>query len=509
MKVIPLPLYYEEKEGQLILTDTTFHFSEELAESAAFFQQFILMKTGINLRSEKYAQINFVLDFNLGEEEYQLDISEHSLMLAARTDSGAYYGIQTLIQLLEYKDGKYYYPEIYIEDRPKFAYRGFMFDIARHFFGKGEIMRLIDLISFHKFNYLHLHLTDDQGWRLESEKYPRLQEISSRRRGTILKDGTIDGIAHYGYLKKQELKEIVEYARLRHLEVIPEIDMPGHMTSLLAAYPELLCSGVNDNIEVRSAWGISKDILCAGNELTYKILEDLLLEVMEVFPSRYIHLGGDEAPKDNWRNCSLCQEKIKKENLENEEALQAYFFNHFQNFLSKYGRVAIGWNDGLHPDLNESVIIQHWKPGTRKKTVKAANSSRKVIMSDFLYLYLDYPYAMTPLAKTYNYNPLKGIEKEENILGIEAPLWTEWVANRAKIDFQIFPRIAAVAEVAWTAPELKDYDSFRKRLNYLYPIYQKMGVNFARNKEIKPGFLKRIINTRSWWKNEDSEFLKE
>ena len=276
MKVIPLPLYYEEREGKLLLTDTNFNFSDELTNSANFFSNFLTRNTGLKLKNEKFAQINFLLDFSLGEEEYRLDISEHSLNLSARTDCGAFYGVQTLIQLLDYENGKYFFPEIYIEDAPHFEYRGFMLDIVRHFFDKQEIMRLIELVSLHKFNYFHLHLTDDQGWRIESEKYPRLQEIASRRRGTILKNGTIDGVPHYGYLKKEELKEIVEYAKKHHLEVIPEIDMPGHMNALIAAYPELLCEGVSERPEVRTSWGISKNILCAGNEKTYAMLEDLL-----------------------------------------------------------------------------------------------------------------------------------------------------------------------------------------------------------------------------------------
>lgn len=509
MKVIPLPLYYEEKAGKLFLSASSFHYSEELENAATYFRNFLFRYAGIKFRDEKFAQVNFLLDFNLREEEYRLDISEHSLTLSARSDRGALYGVYTLIQLLEFENGKYYFPEIYIEDAPHFSYRGFMLDIARHFFDKHTIMRLIELASLHKMNYFHLHLSDDQGFRFESEKYPRLQEVASRRKGTILKDGTIDGIPHYGYLKKEDLKEIVAFADKFHIEIIPEIDMPGHMNALLAAYPDLICEGVNEKPEVRTSWGISKNILCAGNEKTYSMLEDLLLEIIDIFPSRYIHLGGDEAPKDNWRHCPRCQEKIRKENLQDEEALQAHFTNHFQKFLAEHGKTAIIWNDGLHPTLNPEILIEHWKAGTRKKTVKAANSGRRVIMSDFLSLYLDYPYAMTPLMKTYNFDPLKGVEKPENILGVEAPLWTEWVASEAKIDFQVFPRLAAVAETGWTVPKLKNYSDFISRLEHLYTLYQKLGVNYARGKEKKPNLLKRIIGTRKWWKNEDSEFLND
>jgi len=506
MKIVPLPLHLEPREGRLDLLDSAFNYSEELANAATIFQDFLKKETGISLRKEKFAKFNFLLDFSLQREEYRLEISENTLTLSAKSDQGALHGVRTLQQLLEYDGGRFYFPAVYIEDAPHFPYRGFMLDIARHFFSKRTIMRLIELASLHKLNFFHLHLSDDQGFRFESEKFPRLTEVGSTRRGTILKDGTVDGVPHSGYLTKADLKEIVAYAERLHIEVIPEIDMPGHMNAVLAAYPELLCEGIKEEIEVRPAWGISKNILCAGNEKTYSLLEELLAEIIEVFPCRYIHLGGDEAPKANWKKCPRCQEKIRKEGLKDEEALQAHFLNHFSKFLEGKGKTVIAWNDGLHPDLDPDIIIEHWKPGTRRKTVKAVNSGRKVVMSDFLHLYLDYPYAMTPLAKTYGFNPLEGVEKPENILGIEANLWTEWVATPEKIEFQVFPRLAAAAEVGWTAPELKDYDNFLSRLERLYAIYQKKGVNYARGKEKKPNILKRIAGTRRWLRDENAEF---
>jgi hexosaminidase len=504
MNVIPLPNQYRMSNGFFTLRKATINYGEELAASAKMLTAHLKEKTGIQIPKAAYATINFILDFNLAEEEYRLQIREDALTLSARNNRGAFYGVQTLKQLLE-KAEDWRFPACEIVDAPRFAHRGFMLDVARHFFPKAEILRLIDLIAFHKFNFLHLHLTDDQGWRIEIDKYPLLSKIASTRKGTILKDGSVDNISHSGYYTKAELREIVAYAAAHQIEVIPEIDMPGHMQALLAAYPELLCEGFPDTIEVRTRWGISKNILCAGNEATYRILEDILREIIEIFPCRYLHIGGDEAPKNHWQQCPRCQEKIRQEGLKDEDELQAHFFNHFQTFLKAQGRTAIGWNDCLNPKLNPT-IIQHWKPNTDKKTVRAVNAGQRAIISNFMYYYLDYPYAMTPLQKTYNFNPiLKGIKKPENILGVETPLWTEWVQNRKKIDFQVFPRLAAVSETAWTKAENKDYDDFCLRLQSLYRHYEDLGVNYARNKEKKTGIIKRLSGLRAWLKNEDSE----
>lgn len=504
MNIIPLPNDYRKKSGFFKLSQATINYGEELSDSAHVLIDYLKAKTGIQIQKAEYATINLVLDFNLGEEDYQLKIDEENLTLNARSNRGAFYGVQTLKQLLEQGED-WQFPALEINDSPRFAHRGFMLDVARHFFPKAEILRLIDIIAFHKFNFLHLHLTDDQGWRIEIDKYPRLNQISSTRKGTILKDGSIDNVPHSGYYTKAELREIVAYAASRQIEVIPEIDMPGHMVALLAAYPELLCEGVEEKPEVRTGWGISKNILCAGNDAVYTMLEDILLEIIAIFPCRYLHIGGDEAPKNHWQKCPRCQDKIQKEGLKNEEELQAYFFNHFQAFLKEHNRQAIGWNDCLNEKLHPT-LIQHWKPYTDKKTVKAINSGQRAIISNFFYYYLDYPYAMTPLKKTYCFEPLlKGIKNPENVIGIEAPLWAEWVKNRKKIDFQVFPRLAAVAESAWTEAKNKDYEDFCLRLQSLYRHYDDMGIDYARKKEKKLGIIKRLRGFRAWLKNENSE----
>jgi len=507
MNVIPLPNKYKINSGYFIIdSNSKINYSHELESSALYFSNFISKLGNVVIEKTKYASINFVLDFELAEEQFVLKITEELFTLSARTNKGAFYGVQTLIQIFHYQDGILKLPCLEIDDIPAFSYRGFMLDVARHFFDKNEVFRLIDLISFHKFNFLHLHLTDDQGWRIEIEKYPLLTEIGSKRKSTTLKSKKLDDKIHQGYYSKDDLKAIVTYAKNKNVEVIPEIDMPGHMNALIASYPYTSCT--NEEIEVRSRWGISKHILCAGNEQVYTMLEDILLELFEIFDSKYIHIGGDEVPKDSWKKCRKCQQVIKENNLKNEHGLQTYFFNHFSNFLREHNKKAIGWNDCISKNLNKSAVLQHWKPFSNKKTVNEINNGRQVIISNFFSLYLDYPYSLTPLKKTYNFNPiLKKVKNPENIIGIEAPLWTEWVNDSSKLDFQIFPRLAAVAEVSWTNKENKDYYFFLSRLKHLYKLYDKLGINYAKSKEKSSNIIKRFFNTIKWIKNEDTEFL--
>lgn len=505
MKIIPLPNQYHLKYDVLIINQNTkFNYAAEFVQSVKDFKDFVFKTINIELKQAEFAEINFVLDFSLELEEYHFEITENQLTLCARTDQGAFYGIQSLKQLFVIQDNQLEIRCGWIKDAPRFSYRGFMLDVARHFFKKEVIFRLIDLISFHKFNTLHLHLTDDQGWRVEIKKYPLLTEIGSIRQGTIQKDKTLDHRIHQGFYSKEDLKEIVAYAKSKFVEVIPEIDLPGHMNAMIAAYPNLSCRG--KEIEVRTSFGINKTILCGGNPQVYQMIEDILLEIIEIFDSKYIHLGGDEAPTTYWKKCPKCQKMIKDNNLRNERQLQTYLFNHFANFLKHHGKIVIGWNEVINHQLSNNVIIQHWKPFTKKKTIQAINKGRKTIISNFFYLYLDYPYSMTPLQKIYNFNPIfKGVNQVNNIIGIEAPLWTEWVDNPAKIDFQVFPRLAAVAEMAWTNRNFHDYDDFLVRLKSLNKYYQDNNVFYCHDFSKKP-ILKRIKGTYQWIKCENIEF---
>ena len=506
MNIIPLPNHYQKMNGFFILDkSSTFNCTSDFALVAKYFEDFVFSHLQIKLENSKFANISFFLDFSLDDESYNLTITEKSIELSARTERGAFYGLQTLLQSFSYTNNLLQTNCIEIKDTPRFSYRGFMLDVSRHFFEKEVIFKLIDIISKLKFNFLHLHLSDDQGFRLESEKFPLLHQIGSIRSGTYLKNKQSDNVIHQGYYTKQDLKAICKYANEHFLDLIPEIDIPGHANAIIAAYPHLSCE--QKSIPVRESFGISDVILCAGNDEVYKMIEELLLEIIDVMNPRYIHLGGDEAPKTKWKRCPLCQQKIKENNLKGENELQAYFFNHFNNFLREKNIKVIGWNECINNSLASNVIIQHWKPFTNKKTVIEINQNRKTIISNFFSLYLDYPYTMTPLKKTYEFNPiLKGVTNPEAIIGIEAPLWTEWVKTPDKIDFQVFPRLFAISEIGWTKKENKNYDHFIERLKANYPLLHSFNIKYAQRKEKPLRLLRRIYQTIKWIKNENYEF---
>ncbi len=509
MNVIPLPNVFQSLPGSFhVHKDTTINFSGELKATADLLCDFLAESIGSRPKRSNYSSINLTLDFSLEEEQYQLFVDRNSVHLSARTNRGAFYGLQTLKQLATVKDGRLFIDCCIIDDRPRFSYRGFMLDVARHFFPKEEIFRLIDLIAFHKFNVFHLHLTDDQGWRIESEAYPRLTEIGGKRKATYSR--RLKGYAgpHQGYYTKADLKEIVAYARSRHIEIIPEIDMPGHMNAFIAAYPDASC--LNKEIDVLSDFGISDITLCPGNKEVYQMLSQVILELIDIFDGPYFHLGGDEVPKKHWKKCPRCQKAIKDFHLKNEKELATHFLNYFAEFLRAHNKTPIFWNDGISEKTSHFAVVQHWKYFTRKKTVKEINRGRRAVLSDYFYLYLDLPYALTPLKKTYQFEPLgKKIKNTANVLGIEAPLWTEWVPDRSKIDFQIFPRLAAVAEIAWTEKENKSYDDFIERLKNLYSHYRKMNVGFAEDKENQPNLFARAWGALSWFQDEDCELRKK
>jgi len=508
MNIIPLPNLYRRLPGSfLVPEELAVNYSQELAPTAQLLENFIKNTTGVNIKKSLHSQLNLTLDFSLENEQYHILVDESNIHLAARTNRGAFYGLQTLKQLIKQKGSHYYIDSVFIDDRPRFSYRGFMLDVARHFFPKEDIFRLIDIISFHKLNVLHLHLTDDQGWRIESEKYPHLTEIGSIRNTTYSRKNKKINFPHYGYYTKNDLKDIVSYAKERHIEVIPEIDMPGHMNALIAAYPDTSC--LKSKISVRENFGISDITLCPGNNEVYKMLTDIILETFDIFESPYFHIGGDEVPKKHWKKCPLCQHKIKENNLKNEKELATFFTNYFCELLIAHNKIPIIWNDGISSKLSARAVLQHWKMFTRKKSTKEINRGRKAIISDFAYFYLDYPYGMTPLKKTYQFEPIpKGVHNKDNILGIEAPLWTEWVRDRDKMDFQIFPRLTAIAETAWTESQNKSYEDFVNRLEPFYQYYRKMNVKFAQNVTFSPALIKRFFATLSWLRDENSEYNK-
>ena len=483
MRILPRPQKAERLAGQFSIdAQTTVFCHPDFQSIANQFVQQVKACNGLELQfcnNVEENQIHFVLEESDQTEGYKINISQTCLTVSASTKAGCFYAMQSLCQLFDLFVPHQTLSTVnyYVEDYPKFAYRGLHFDICRHFFGVGTIKQVIDLMSEVKLNKLHLHLTDDQGFRVQIDKYPLLTEIGSVRGGSeVLKNGHrfVDDVPHSGYLTKQDVAEIVNYASQRFIEVIPEIDIPGHMVAALAAYPEFSCTG--KVAEVRKNWGISKDILCAGNDESYQFVCDILDEICQMFPSEYIHLGGDEAPKDKWCNCPKCVEKMAELKFDSFAQLQNYMLEFFVSYLTQAGKKVIAWNDGIHQQTSMEVISQVWKPFTTKQGIKHANNGRQTIMSPFFKLYFDYPYGMTPFKKTLKFNPLKGIKKHavDNILGVEGTVWTEYIADEQKLYFNLLPRLDALANVAWSGI----LSHFAEALQGRFVRYDQLGLTY-------------------------------
>jgi hexosaminidase len=437
--------------------------------------EFIEYKEGLSSNSVSYKE-----DKTLPAEGYTINANADGIAIGYGGEAGKFYAQKTLEQIL--RQSQFGIPQMTIKDTPKYNYRGFMLDCARHFFDLDEIKRLLDIIAGLKLNKFHWHLTDDQGWRVEIKKYPRLTEVGSRRSAT-----RGDGREVKGFYSQEQIKEIVRYAADRFIEVIPEVDMPGHFTAAIASYSYLGCE--NKEIRVSESFGIHADIACAGKEATYEFCKDVLKEVFDLFPSKFIHLGGDEALKMKWINCPDCQQKMKENNLKNEEELQGYFMNRMTEFAKENGKTVINWNDGLiGGNMDESVILQYWKESKLGKEIlfREASNGRKIIMSPFYAYYMDYPYGMTGLKKTYNYEVAKEFEK--GVIGLEAPLWAEYVADNEKLHYMIFPRLIAVAERAWSKENR--YSDFIGRLEEYYNYLDTININYA--KDYNPNIFKGL-----------------
>ncbi len=438
-------------------------------------------------------------------EGYCLTVDKQKIEIRYRTESGLFYAFQTLRQLLpgtvESKtkiDGKWIVPCVEITDEPRFEYRGFMLDVARHFQPIEVLKKYVDLLAFYKINHFHLHLTDDQGWRIEIKKYPKLQEISSWRKESVVghfgdKPRKYDGIRHGGFYTQEQLKELVRYAQERFITIIPEIEMPGHSTAALAAYPELTC--FPKKFEVTPDYGVFEDVYCT-KESTFKFLEDVLSEVVEIFPSKLIHIGGDECPKTRWKVCPTCQQRMKEENLKNENELQSYFIRRIQKFLNSKGRNIIGWDEIVEGGLTPGATLMYWRTWLKDQPVlEAAKDGFKVIMSPlepfYFNLYEDKEKILTPLAypglipleNVYKYNPVSdklNAAEAKNIIGIQANLWSEYVTTGETAEYMTFPRLCALAEGAWSPAASKDYADFIRRLKINSSHLDQMHVNYSK-----------------------------
>lgn len=491
MKIIPKPLRILKREGTFTISRQT-GIACEYDNITNDFNDFLQKLGGFTLGSGSDIKLVLSSKETKNDEAYELSVSEDGIEISSTGEKGLFYGIQTLKQLVvEYfEDDKALIPCEMISDAPRFEYRGFMFDCCRHFFDVDTVKKLINACAPQKLNVFHWHLTEDQGWRIQIDKYPKLVEIASKRTET-----RGDGKPVEGYYTKAQMKEVVDYAKSRYIEVIPEFDLPGHTRAVLAAYPELGCSG--EAIPVATTFGIHKEILCGGNLKTYEFIYDVLDELAEIFPSKYVHIGGDEAVKIEWDKCEKCRELVQKEGLSNIEQLQGYMTKKVIDHLKSLDKVAICWNESINSGiLDESAIMQYWQDGKNPvRVLDAIENGRKTIVSKFETYYLDYPYGMTRLKKTYEYEPVffeGDADAEAKIWGVEAPLWTEHVADFKMIEYRTFPRLMAVAESGWTKVEGKSYDSFVERLPNFIKLLKLYGINSVNAHDANPNAIKGL-----------------
>ncbi len=426
----------------------------------------------------------------LGNEGYRLVSSKREVKIEAFAAPGLFYGVQTLLQLLppEVEGEKplatsdWSIPSVRIEDKPRFVWRGAHLDVGRHFFPKEFVQKYIDLLAMYKINTFHWHLTEDQGWRIEIKKYPRLTEIGAWRRETM-----DDAIPHGGFYTQEEIREVVAYAKKRFITVIPEIEMPGHCQAALAAYPELSCSG--GPFKVGTEWGIIHDVYCAGRDRTFEFLQDVLTEVIDLFPGEYIHIGGDEVPKTRWQNCAKCQERIKAEGLEDERELQSYFIRRIEKFLSGAGKRLVGWDEILEGGLAPNATVMSWRGVIGG--IKAAKSGHDVVMTPTSHCYFDYyqglfeePRAIggfLPIEKVYSFEPVPtdlSAEEARHVLGGQANLWTEYIEDPEQAEYMLLPRILALSEVVWSKKDLRSFPDFSRRIISQFDRLSVKGVNF-------------------------------
>ena len=511
-KVIPLPERIDTLgDGHFILKNgatVSYDGSDSLmTRNAQFLKDYFKSDLGMNLRLKpdlgSGAAVQLAVDsLAAGDEGYSLTVGDEGIVVSGGSPKGVFYGIQTLRKAVPAQDAgcsRVSFPLVKVSAEPRFAYRGMHMDVARHWFPLSHVKRYLDLMAFHGMNTFHWHLTDDQGWRIEIKKYPELAEKGSYRPCTMIdKDfSKFDDVPVSGYYTQDEIREIVKYAADRYITVIPEIDLPGHMMAALHCYPELGCTG--GPYEVSRIWGIMPDILCAGNDETFEFLEGVFDEVCGLFPSEYIHIGGDEAPRVRWEACPKCQARIKAEGLRDdakssaEAKLQSYFMTRVENFLQTKGRKVIGWDEILEGGVSQSATIMSWR-GT-EGGLEASRLGHDVIMVPLQYMYFDYyqsddfdnePLAMdgyVPIDKVYSFDPVlpeMTEEEADHILGVQANLWAEYIATPEHAFYMALPRMAALSEVQWLQPELKDYGSFSDRLQSFVKFYDRDGYNYAR-----------------------------
>lgn len=481
--------------------------SHNMKRNANMLASYIEQATGIRPavgKGKNGATIVLTIDKTIANAEgYKLDADAKQIRIAGASAAGVFYGIQTLrksLPLVNGKASKVSIPAVHIADAPRFAYRGTHLDVSRHFVTADSVRQFIDMLALHNINRFHWHLTDDQGWRIEIKKYPLLTQIGSKRAQTVIghNSGKYDGKPYSGFYTQKQIRDIVKYAADRYITIVPEIDLPGHMQAALAAYPDMGCTG--GPYEVWQKWGVSDNVLCAGNDKTLTFIDNVLKEITQLFPSKYIHVGGDECPKTQWQKCPKCQARIKALNLEAkdghsaEERLQSYIITHASNYLKSLGRNTIGWDEILEGGLAEGATVMSWRG--ESGGIAAAKQHHDVVMTPNSYLYFDYyqsldkanePIAIggyLPLETVYSYEPMpKELTADEarHIIGVQANIWTEYMPTFKQMQYMALPRLAALSEVQWSQPALKDYNSFTNRLTEFTHLYDRLGYNYAKH----------------------------
>ena len=512
VNIIPQPNSLKINKGSFdISKGTTLYIAEDVkklehVKFAINYLQGMFYGSGIDIKTVDKSLKNQIViskgDFN-NDEAYSIEALTDSdiLHIRAKTARGLFYAFQTLRQLLPAKifgkseEAKWKVPAVSIEDAPRFSYRGMHLDVGRHYFSLESIKKYIDYIAMHKMNIFHWHLTEDQGWRIEIKKYPKLTEVGAYRDETLAghysdKPHKFDGKRYGGFYTQDQIRQIVKYAQERFITVVPEIEFPGHSTAAISAYPELSCDGKQRKVATK--WGVYKRGVYCTKEVNFQFMEDVLSEVLELFPSKYIHVGGDEAPKDEWKKCRHCRGLIKREKLSGFDGLQSYFIRRIENFLNQRGRDLIGWDEILEGGLAPNATVMSWR-GV-KGGIEAAEQGHDVIMTPTDYCYFDYyqadkeeePLAIggyLPLKKVYSFDPVpENLDEQEakHILGAQGNVWTEYMKDFKKVEYMTFPRIGALSEVVWTKKDKKDWDDFMSRMKVQYERYDVLGINYKR-----------------------------
>jgi len=503
--IIPIPQKVEMGEGSYWFNQSSkIYFSQnEAKEIADYLSQQSKFSTGYELgvsNKLKKNVIQLLVDATVSSnpEAYELIVNKNGIVIRGASTTGLFYGVQSFLQLVfpaSKGDKGIEIPVVTINDSPQFKWRGLHLDVSRHFFSVEFVKKMLDMMALHKLNTFHWHLTDDQGWRIEIKKYPKLTQISSIRKETMVghyveENQQFDGVPYGGYYTQEQIKEVVAYAAKRFITVVPEIEMPGHAVAALAAYPELSCTG--GPFEVYTKWGVSDDVFCAGNDKTFEFLQDIVNEVVELFPGQYIHIGGDECPKTRWKVCPKCQQRMKELNLKNEMELQSYFVKRMEGYVAQKGKRIIGWDEILEGGLPERASVMSWRG--YEGGIEAANAGHDVVMTPGGYCYFDHYQAdpaneplafggLTTLEKVYEFDPIPShiaADKVHHVLGAQANLWTEYIQSEEKAEYMLFPRLCALSEVLWSPKETRDINDFKARLDKHLSRLQLYGINYRK-----------------------------